>query len=125
MLSDEALLLENKMWKLPAANPRDLRSLRQRLWRHDGGHSFLRGREKSTWDDPEDLIALSSRHVENDLLTSWITDTIVPWFHRRYGYRLKVCSKSNIHLTRAKVLTGYNLEPKRRRGLEGLILLRR
>ena len=52
--------------------------LREWLDRPEGGDFFLRGREADIWEEERDVIALAPQQAENDCLTRWIGDTLVP-----------------------------------------------
>ena len=47
--------------------------------------------ESDAWNEDmtNDLVALSARKSEGDVSTSWITEKVMPKYHRRIGYRLK------------------------------------
>ena len=47
--------------------------------------------ETNAWNEDitNDLVALSARKSEGDVFTSWITEKVMPRYHRRIGYRLK------------------------------------
>ncbi len=64
--------------------------LREWLDRPEGEEFFLRGRETEIWDKDKDFIASASQEANKDCLTLWITDTIIPWYHCRWGHRIKV-----------------------------------
>ena len=66
--------------------------LREWLDRPEGGDFFLRGREADIWEEERDVIALAPQQAENDCLTRWIGDTLVPWYHYRWGHRYKRAS---------------------------------
>lgn len=77
---------------------KDLKLLQEWLDRPEGGDFFLRGREAEIWESEKDLIALSSRQAEKDTITRFISDRLVPWYHRRWGHRVKVLPKPSEHL---------------------------
>ncbi|KAL8939487.1 MAG: hypothetical protein Q9211_002718 [Gyalolechia sp. 1 TL-2023] len=60
------------------------------LERSEGGNFFLKGREAPIWEAEDDLVSLDSRQRDKDALTSFINEKVVPWYHRRWGYRTKV-----------------------------------
>ena len=66
----------------------DLDFLRHWLERPDGGDFFLEGIEAEPWEDPSsrDLVALNPR-PEHDQVAQYLSDKIVPWFHRHFGYQ--------------------------------------
>ena len=37
----------------------------------------------------EDLVALSERKTDGDVFTSWVTEKVMPRYHKRIGYRFK------------------------------------
>jgi hypothetical protein len=86
------LLQQAQILKLQGANDTDLKVLQDWLSRREGGDGFLRGREASPWENENtmDLVSLDSRNEETDRLTLWIYNTLVPWFHNRWGHRIKV-----------------------------------
>ena len=47
--------------------------------------------EGNAWNEDmtDDLVGLSARKSEGDIFTSWITDKLVPIYHKWIGYRLK------------------------------------
>ncbi|KAL8762945.1 MAG: hypothetical protein Q9184_001167 [Pyrenodesmia sp. 2 TL-2023] len=63
--------------------------LREWLDRPEGGDFFLKGREADMWETVEDLISLDCRQPGKDALTMLINEKLVPWYHRRWGYRSK------------------------------------
>lgn len=77
---------------------KDLKLLQEWLDRPEGGDFFLRGREAEIWESEKDLIALSNRQAEKDSITRFISDRLVPWYHHRWGHRVKVLPKSGEHL---------------------------
>jgi hypothetical protein len=68
----------------------DLEFLRDWLERPEGGDFFLEGLEAEPWEEPSsrDLAALCPRR-EHDQFAQYLSDMIVPWYHRRIGYRKK------------------------------------
>lgn len=50
----------------------------------------MRGREAEIWDKDEDMIATSTNKAEQDSFTKLIADKMVPWYHRWWGFRLRV-----------------------------------
>jgi len=51
---------------------------------------FLQGREADPWEESCDLVGLAGVDAEKDIFTRWISNKCVPWFHKRFGYRMKV-----------------------------------
>ena len=47
--------------------------------------------ESNTWNEDltDDLVALSARKSEGDIFTSWVTEKVMPRYHKRIGYRVK------------------------------------
>lgn len=47
--------------------------------------------ESNAWNEDmsNDLVALSARKSEGDVFTSWITEKVMPRYHRWIGYRFK------------------------------------
>lgn len=78
--------------KLPRPSKRNVKVLQEWLERPEGGDFFLRGREAEIWDQDKDLVTLSNASANRDRLTGLITDSIIPWYHCRLGYRFKVRS---------------------------------
>jgi hypothetical protein len=66
----------------------DLEFLRNWLDRPEGGDFFLEGLEAEPWEEPSsrDLVALWPRQ-EHDQFAQYLSDMIVPWYHRRIGHR--------------------------------------
>lgn len=94
---DEALLQQSRVLSLPKPTERDITVLQEWLDRPEGGDMFLKGWEADTWDCG-DLITLSSRQKNKDGLTSFVNDTVVPWYHRTWGSRFyKVCALRNCY----------------------------
>ncbi|MCJ1375579.1 hypothetical protein MMC20_006816 [Loxospora ochrophaea] len=91
-MPDSALLQYSQIQKFEKPRDGDLRLLQEWLNRPEGGDFFLQGREADIWEAPEDIIALSSRQAEKDSLTRWISESLVPWYHRRWGHRVKVAA---------------------------------
>ena len=93
--SDEALLQHSRILSLPKPTERDVRVLQEWLDRPEGGDMFLKGWEADTWNCGE-LVTLSSRQMNKDGLTSFINDTVIPWYHQTWGCRFyKVCALPN------------------------------
>jgi hypothetical protein len=86
------VLRYNQICSLPKANPGDLKFLRDWLDHDEGGHFFLQGREALTWDHSftQDVVSVSGVSTNRDALAHWISDHFVPWYHRRFGHRIKV-----------------------------------
>ncbi|KAI9783695.1 MAG: hypothetical protein M1839_003543 [Geoglossum umbratile] len=85
-----ALLQQAELDRFEPANKRDVDNLVKYIKRRDCLNDFLDGREMNPWEEKNrsDLISLSSRHAEGDLLTEWISDSI-PWLHKRFLSRFR------------------------------------
>jgi hypothetical protein len=68
----------------------DLDFLRAWLERPEGGDFFLEGVEAEPWEESSsrDLVALYPRR-EHDQFAQYLSDQIVPWYHRHIGHRKK------------------------------------
>jgi hypothetical protein len=77
---------------LEKANKSDLETLQDWLESRDGGDFFLRGYEADTWhkSNEEDLVSMTHRYRDKDVLSIWIDVYIIPFFHRVLGHRFKV-----------------------------------
>ncbi len=55
------------------------------------GNIYLLGPDSDIWSNPDvsDLIALSARHSD-DPFTTWVTDTVIHWWHRLIGKYFRV-----------------------------------
>lgn len=93
-----------QMQHLEQANKKDLELLREWLDRREGGDQFLQGREASTWspEHTKDLVGIASRYNEKDWFSRWMGDRLIPWFHCRIGYKVKV-----YHETKMNFLTHH------------------
>jgi hypothetical protein len=51
----------------------------------------LKGYEADTWDvvNEEDLVSMTDRYHDKDIIAKWIDVYIIPLYHRTLGYRLK------------------------------------
>lgn len=80
---DEALLRQAKIQELQQPSPYDLNILTRWLEHEKGGNNFLNGFEDLPWTEERssDLIALSRR--DQDHLTTWTAEHLVPWFFRK------------------------------------------
>ncbi|MCJ1462994.1 hypothetical protein MMC07_001598 [Pseudocyphellaria aurata] len=97
-----ALLQYSSIQKYEKPHKRHLNILREWLDRPEGGDFFLRGREAETWKTDADLIALSTRKAEKDVLTRLISERVIPWYHRYWGHRFKVLFSSSSSITLAE-----------------------
>jgi hypothetical protein len=70
----------------------DLEILQDWLGDTQGGNNFLRGYEADTWDksNEKDLVSMTCRSREKDLLSKWINAHIIPLYHQMLGRRHKV-----------------------------------
>jgi hypothetical protein len=86
------VLRYNQICRLPKANPSNLKFFRNWLDHDEGGHLFLQGREAWTWDPShtEDIISVSGMSTNKDMLSQWISDRFIPWYHCNVGCRMKV-----------------------------------
>ncbi|KEQ89197.1 hypothetical protein M438DRAFT_330217 [Aureobasidium pullulans EXF-150] len=80
---NETLLRQAKIQELQQPSPYDLNILTRWLEHEKGGNNFLNGFEDLPWTEERssDLIALSKR--DQDHLTTWTAENLVPWFFRR------------------------------------------
>lgn len=64
--------------------------------RPDMGNVLLESQDSDVYENPDrlDLAVLKPRKSES-LLTAWLSDNVIHWFHQNIGYRLMV---SNILL---------------------------
>ena len=94
--SDDAVIQQAHIYSLEGANKRDLAFLRRHLCARSGLQCFFRGEEHLPWEEEntDDLMALSSRYAEKDLLTRWISDVLIHWLHPLFFRRFKVCLRS-------------------------------
>ena len=92
METGNAILQQSQFLRHEDASDCDLKVLQDWLTHPGGGDFFLRGREKDTWKCENDLMSLAGKQSGTDPLTLWIYDRVVPWFHNRWGHRVKVCS---------------------------------
>lgn len=91
ILADEALLLVSQIHGLRKPLDADLAFLREWLERPDGGDFFLKNMEAQPWNqsDPADLVVLFSSSFNNDHFARYMSDKMVPWYHRRFGHKSK------------------------------------
>jgi hypothetical protein len=61
----------------------------------------LKGYEAETWDksNEEDLVSMTHRYQDKDVLSKWIDIHVIPFYHRTLGHRLKVGNASGIKHT--------------------------
>ncbi|KAH0566303.1 hypothetical protein GP486_000303 [Trichoglossum hirsutum] len=78
---NDAVLQQKQMNELEPANKRDLICLREFLIK--GLKLVFPAEEWMPWDEKNtsDLIALSNRYTERDLLTRWVFDSLIRWLH--------------------------------------------
>jgi hypothetical protein len=55
-----------------------------------GGVS-LEGQDSDVWENPDrpDLMVLKARRNDS-LLTTWMSNRLIPWYHQTIGFRLAV-----------------------------------
>jgi cellulose synthase/poly-beta-1,6-N-acetylglucosamine synthase-like glycosyltransferase len=98
-VTDEALLRTAEIKRLAKPLSCDFEYLREWLERPQAGNHFLRGIEADAWR-PEhlaDLVVLSRPPKDRDRFAQFMSDTVVPWFHRRIGHKLlKPVSESKV-----------------------------
>jgi hypothetical protein len=92
--SDKFLLQYKDLCKIHGPSKHDLDCLREWLKRPRCGDNFLQGVEREVWDErPQavsDLVSMSESHVERDLISKWLSEDFLSWFHRLIGHRVKV-----------------------------------
>jgi hypothetical protein len=97
---------------LEAPNPYDLEFFRTWYKRRNMGNFPLRGPDQKAWS-PEhsyDLLAIRKRE-SSDPFSQWLTDCVIPCFHKRIGNRFKkpvledpesaICEYSEPNLSKA------------------------
>jgi hypothetical protein len=88
------------MTQLQKPNQRDLSFLTEWLQRPDLGNVYLEGQDSDVWDKPDRLDLLVLKPRKNDsLLSLWLSDRIVHWYHQQIGCRLKVSSSLDKNAT--------------------------
>jgi hypothetical protein len=94
---DAALIQTAKVNRLAKPLKSDVVFLREWLEMPHGGDFFLKGLEAEPWelDCEEDLVVLSERPEQRDLFAQYLSDRIVPWYHRCIGHKVQspVCTK--------------------------------
>jgi hypothetical protein len=88
---DAALLQTAQVHGLPKPVECDMAFLREWLERPHGGDYFLKGLEGDPWDQEysADLVVLSGSQSEQDRFAQYMSDKIVPLYHRYIGHRMK------------------------------------
>lgn len=83
------------MAQLKAPAKPSLRFLQSWLDSEQEGASFLRGRERWTWDDSNlrDFVALLNPEEASGSITRWLNPRLVDWYHRVWGGRRRVKHK--------------------------------
>lgn len=100
---DDALLQYLSLRKVAKPTSNDVKVLRDWLEQDTGGALFLKGIENTTWKANEDFLSLDPEQAGRDSLTRLINQKLVPWYHRRWGYRSKVwCSKLLLNRTQQR-----------------------
>ncbi|KAH6668189.1 hypothetical protein B0J14DRAFT_156745 [Halenospora varia] len=86
---NEAVLQQTALAHLKRPNPRDLRFLTEWMERPDMGNVLLESMDSDVYENPDrlDLVVLKPRKSES-LLTTWLSDTVVHYFHQKIGYRI-------------------------------------
>ncbi|KAL9014676.1 MAG: hypothetical protein Q9173_000672 [Seirophora scorigena] len=59
----------------------NLNTLQEWLDRPEGGDFFLQGREADMWNCRDDVLTFPWCQAERDLLTGFVSDFVVPWYH--------------------------------------------
>ncbi|KAH8745891.1 hypothetical protein F5883DRAFT_586160 [Diaporthe sp. PMI_573] len=85
---NDRLLKQAKLSKLDPPTQSNLAFLREWLERPTMGCFPIRGLDMDAWDVKEDLVALKSPGPR-DLTTRWVTNTLIPFYHRLLGEKLK------------------------------------
>ncbi|KAL8849833.1 MAG: hypothetical protein Q9221_005171 [Calogaya cf. arnoldii] len=91
---NDALLQFMSLRKVARPTPNDINVLRDSLEQDAGGALFLKGIENTTWKANEDFLSLDPEQAGRDSLTRLINEKLVPWYHRRWGYRSKPSSSA-------------------------------
>jgi hypothetical protein len=93
MCSDKSVLQYVELSKLDLAEERDLVVLRNYLYHENGVENFFYASERSPWDEVNrrDMVNLSSGHLQKDILTRWVSNSLIHWLHEHFFYRFKVC----------------------------------
>ena len=86
------MLQQAAISRLDNASPSDHKFLQDWLDHPDGGKLFLRGRETDPWRDEhfKDLVCLSRRRGEENILAQILIKRAVPCFHHYFGHLVKV-----------------------------------
>ncbi|KAI4245815.1 MAG: hypothetical protein L6R40_002343 [Gallowayella cf. fulva] len=86
-----AVLQYHALRKIAKPASKNVQVLREWLDRPEGGDFFLGPKEADMWDVENDLLSLHCRESNNDpFITRLMNETLVPWYHRRWGHRAKV-----------------------------------
>ena len=88
--ADDALLRYSHVQEIRKPKVEVTKTFQEWLDRPEGGDFFLRGREAEIWEDEADLVTLDKSAAEDDSLTRLISDRLIPWYHYRWGHRLRV-----------------------------------
>ncbi|KAI4263110.1 MAG: hypothetical protein L6R42_001733 [Xanthoria sp. 1 TBL-2021] len=91
---NDALLQYLSLRKVAKPTSNDVKVLRDWLEQDTGGALFLKGIENTTWKANEDFLSLDPEQAGRDSLTRLINQKLVPWYHRRWGYRSKPSSSA-------------------------------
>ena len=100
--ADEALLQTAQIKALAKPQTWAIDYLKEWFERPLGGNNFLRGDEADAWrpEHVDDLVVISGSSKDRDLFTQLLSNGILPFFHRRFGQKLKrSVLESKIHDT--------------------------
>jgi hypothetical protein len=55
------------------------------------GNVLLQGQDSDVWEKPDRLDLIVVKHRKNEsLLSAWLSDRFVHWYHQTISYRVKV-----------------------------------
>ncbi|KAI1448152.1 hypothetical protein F5Y02DRAFT_377510 [Annulohypoxylon stygium] len=94
---NEALLQQVRISKLDEPNPTDLEFLRSWFERPSMGCFPIRGLDYKAWEQTfeNDLVAIKPR-VLPDPFSKWITDTLIPLYHRIFGVKFRTADATDL-----------------------------
>lgn len=89
MSPDEALVAGSHVAQLEVPSEADVQYMRE--WMDDDGngrHTALTSADHRIWDTTpiNDMVAICAREYP-DLISTWITEKAVAWYHRKFGKR--------------------------------------
>jgi hypothetical protein len=89
---DHALLQQSMLVKLKSPSPSDLRFLQTWMKTPSMGNVYLLGPDSDIWEKPDqfDLVTLHAQE-NGDLISRFLTDVLIHWYHRLFGWHFKVC----------------------------------